>query len=97
MEKSIFLLLCINYAYGLNGTTCNVMPQLMEVLKMNKNERLFKLAQSIIDLHVKPVVERCNEMPRKPIKYNAALDENDYMEYIASKKGKLKHIKKGDK
>lgn len=63
-------------------------------MKMNKNEALLILAQKIMDSRIKPFIDKASTIERtiKPIKYNAALDENDYLEWLAKKNNELVHI-----
>lgn len=53
-----------------------------------RNEALLILAQRILDSRLKPVIDKCQEMP-KPIKYNKALDDNSYAEWLAKKEDKV--------
>lgn len=63
-------------------------------MKMTKNEALLKLAMKVMDTRLKPVLDKCMSMDRdiRPIPYNADIDNNDYMEYLAKKENKLVHI-----
>ena len=61
---------------------------------MNKQLIMSMTMNRIVCTYVLPTIERgCDiEIKREPIKYNAALDENDYLEYIARKQGTMIHI-----
>lgn len=61
---------------------------------MTKNEALLLIANRLMEQRLKPMIDKALTVERtvKPIKYNAALDENDYAEYITAKEGKLTHI-----
>jgi hypothetical protein len=67
----------------------------VDSMLMKKNEALLKLAGMIMEQRIYPVVDKSIELKAervKPISYNADLDNNDYMEWLAKKDGKLTHL-----
>ena len=58
---------------------------------MTKQDIINNLMTHICNTYVMPTIQRGSNIA-KPIKYNAALDENDYAEYLAKKANKLTHI-----
>jgi hypothetical protein len=58
----------------------------------NKQMMMSRLMKQVYSLYVIPTLSKGSDIRVEPIKVNAALYENDYVEYIASKVGKVKHI-----
>jgi hypothetical protein len=68
-------------------------------MKTTKNEALLMLSNKLMDKRIKPMLDRMIEYKKeniKPIKYNPALDEFDYLEWKAKNQGKLAHMKGGE-
>jgi hypothetical protein len=65
---------------------------------MNKMIKI--MMQNITKDRLIPTLDRCKSIemsrPCKAIKYNPALDENDYLEWLAKKNGQLVHITKDE-